>query len=333
MLRLDTLRQQIAQKKVLPCYLFFGEEEHQKDLAVKAIARVFLGTDQPGPETVYGTEIDGGGIVDRAQSLGMFAPRTVLTVKEADALSGKSRTAVAGYLASPNPDTCLILSTIKSDPKMALVKQFDGPAAAVNFRPLTEREAADWALKEATTRKLRLSSDAALLLVELAGTDLGVISRELDKLSLLPGTPAVSEIGTAAVQSLAGLNLHYGEYALTNAVSRGQRREALAIFQTMLSSGEDPARMLASLGYEMIKLWKMASVPGDAQSVSRRTGIHEFAVRQLLPVARRRSGTEYAAAVGRIYRTEFSLKSGRGEPAALVQNLIYQLTTQSLQGA
>jgi DNA polymerase-3 subunit delta len=329
MLRLDTLRQQIAQKKVLPCYLFFGEEEHQKNLAVRTIAKLFLGADQsgPGPEIVYGSEIDGAEIVNRAQSLGMFSQRTVLVVREADALSVKSRAAIAGYLAGPNPDACLILCTVKPDAKMALVKQFDELAAVVNFKALTEREAADWALKEAAGRKLRLTADAAQLLVRLAGTDLGVINRELDKLALLPGPQAAGEIGTGAIRSLAGLNLTYGDYELTTAVSFGQRREALAIFQTMLLSGEDPARILSSIGYELMKLWKVASVPGDAAAVARRTGIHEYAVRQLLPAARRRSGDEYSAAICRVYRAELRLKSGRGEPAALVQDLIYNLTT------
>ncbi|MDI6741046.1 MAG: DNA polymerase III subunit delta [Candidatus Edwardsbacteria bacterium] len=325
---MDTLRQQIAQKKILSGYLFFGEEERQKDLAIKSIAHAFTGSDQAGSglEVVYGSEIDGADIVNRAQSVAMFARRTALVVKEAEGLSAKSRNAVAGYFASPSPDTCLILSTVKSDSKMALVKQFDDLVAAVNFKPLLEPEAVDWAAREARRRKLRLSAPATQLLVAMTGTDLGVIGQELDKLALLPGTTDSGEISAESVRSLAGLNILYDVYGLTGAIAR-RRREALSIFQRMLSSGEDPARILSSIGYELIRLWKVASAAGDAAAIARQAGLHEYAVRQLLPDAKRRTDMEYAAALDRVYRAEFRLKSGRGEPAAQLQHLIYHLTS------
>lgn len=332
---MDTLRQQVAQNKVLPCYLFFGEEEYLKAQAVRSLARAFLGTDQGGAglETLYGSETDGPQIVDRAQSLGMFAQRTLLVVREADALSVKSRAAVAGYLAAPNPDACLVLTTAKPDAKSALVRQFDPLAAVVNFKSLTETEAADWTRAESSRRGLHLSAAAAQLLVAQAGTDLGVVSGELDKLAVHGGGAGGDAAGSDAVRALAGSNLQYGDYELADAVTRGQPRESLSIYQTMLSAGEDPVRVLASISSGVIRLCKVAGVPGDAPAVARRTGIHEFAVRQLLPAARRRTRAECADALERIYRTECQLKSGRGEPAALVQRLIYHLTTQSLRKA
>ncbi len=335
MLRLEALRKQIAGKKVLPCYLFFGEEEHLKDRAVRAVSRLFLGADHagPGPEVVYASEIDGAEIVSRAQSISMFAQRILLVVREADALSAKSRSAVLSYLAAPNPDACLVLSTVKTDPKMALVKQFDGPAAVVQFKAMTGGEAADWARKEAAGRGLRLSCDAAQLLTELAGTDLGVISAEIDKLCLLSVPGGGQEIGIPEVRELAALNPQYGEYELTTALSRGQRREALALYQTMLAAGEDPGRILASIGYEVLRLWRIAAADGGPAEVSRRTGIHEFVVRQLQPSARRRPAHWYPAALGQVFRAEFRLKTGHGQPAPLVQELIFRLTAQSLQRA
>ncbi|MCU0607823.1 MAG: DNA polymerase III subunit delta [Candidatus Edwardsbacteria bacterium] len=335
MLRLDTLRQHAAQKKLSSCYLFFGEEEHLKDQMVRSLATAFLGTDPPGAglEVLYGSETDGMQIVDRALSLGMFAPRTMLVVREADALSAKSRAAVAGYLAAPNPDACLVLTTAKPDAKSALVRQFEPVAAVVNFKPLTEAEAADWARSESARRGLRLTAEAAQQLVARAGTGLGVIDGELAKLATHAGAAGGAEIGAAAVRALAGSNPQYGDYELADAVSRCLRRESLAIYQTMLSAGEDPVRILASICSGMLRLWKVASVPGDPAAVARRTGIHEYAVRQLLPAARRRTRAEYADALDRIYRAECRLKSGRGQPAALVQRLIHHLTTQSLRKA
>ncbi|MRR09405.1 DNA polymerase III subunit delta [bacterium] len=332
MLRLDTLRQHAAHKKLSSCYLFFGEEEHLKSQMVRSLAVAFLGSDPPGSglEVLYGSETDGGQIVDRAMSLGMFAQRTMLVVREADALSAKSRAAVAGYLAAPNPDACLVLTTVKPDARSALVRQFDPVASVVNFKPMTEPEAADWARAEASRRGLRLTAEAAQSLVARAGTDLGVLDGELAKLAVHAGGAA---IGAGEVRALAGSNLQYGDYELADAVSRGQRRESLAIYQTMISAGEDPVRILASICSGMLRLWKVASAPGDPAAVARSTGIHEYAVRQLLPAARRRTRAEYADALGRIYRAECRLKSGRGEPAALVQRLIHHLTTQSLRKA
>ena len=329
MIRLDTLQQQLSQLKLAPGYLFFGEEEYQKQLVITAICRAFLGGDQlaSGTEILYGSEIDGAEIVNRAQSLGMFAQRTALVVREADALSVKSRAAVAAYFDRPSPDSCLILSTLKPDAKSALVKQFDGLITVVNFKQLDDREAAGWAVREASTRGLRLAGTAAQVLVDLAGRDLGVISRELDKLATnLTGRTAV-EITAATVKSLVGLNQSCTVYDLTAAIGNRDRAGALSIYQSLLGAGEDPTRILSAIGYELVKLWKVASVPGDSWSVSKRTGIYEYAVRQLQPAARKRSGNDYLRAFDQAYRAEYRIKSGRGDDAALVQHLIFQLTS------
>ncbi|HTY08826.1 MAG TPA: hypothetical protein VMF29_06650, partial [Candidatus Edwardsbacteria bacterium] len=164
-------------------------------------------------------------------------------------------------------------------------------------------------------------------LVAAAGTDLGVICGELDKLAANLAGRATEAIPAETVRALAGHNLSDTVYDLTGAIGRRDRARALAVFQSLLDTGEDPTRLLTAIGYELIKLWKVASATGDSWDISRRTGIHEYAVRQLLPAARKRSERDYLRAIDRTYRAEHRIKSGRGDDTALVQNLIIQLTS------
>jgi DNA polymerase-3 subunit delta len=328
----NDLERQIAAQKISFAYFFPGEEEYLKDQAIRKIAVAYLGETQvnQGLESISATEQDGINIVQRTQSLGMFSEMRVIAVKEIEALSVKSRKLILEYLDSPCQDVCLILCSVNLDKKTAFYKGLAENIPTLIFNPLKESETVRWVGAKASAKGLKMLPQVAQLLVDISGNNLGILDKEIEKLEIyLIGKDKI-DITEKDIKSLAGSSFEVESYELSNAICNKEREKSLKLYQQLLESGEDPVRLVSAIYYQMEKLWKVALL--SAQGVSaRQIGYniqsHEYYVNQMIPVARKRDLRQYLSAMNNIYRVEFGLKSGMGDPRSLVQALIYKLAS------
>lgn len=328
MVNYRALRQQLGREGNRQSYLLIGEEEYLKEKACLEIARAFLRErySSDAVRTIYASEVEGPGIVEQCLNLGLFHQRQVLIVREADALTSKGRKAIVGYLEHPSPDTCLILSSFKLDEKSPLVKDCENRALVVSIDALEADELIDWILSSANKRGLVMDRQAAETLVSISGESLGLLENELEKLSLYqsPG----QKVDREAVKRLAGLSSKASSEDLAFAVSRGDRKGALTLLQQLFDVGEDPARLINALFYQMEHLWKvkLASESHRPQgTIDRRTywGLKKPGIQSL---SRKRSDTQYLEAMLALFEGEHRIKSGSGDPKHMANQVVHRLT-------
>ena len=109
-------------------------------------------------------------------------PRLVL-VRGAEALSDEDAAAIAAYLQSPTPDTCLALFGGGGiDPKSPLVRAVEAVGEARFFDAPDRKQAADWVVKRFAAEGVSCSMPVARRLVELVGEDMGELAPEVEKL-------------------------------------------------------------------------------------------------------------------------------------------------------
>lgn len=328
----NDLERQIAAKKISFAYFFPGEEEYLKDQSISKLAVAFLGETQvsQGLERISATEQDGISIVQRTQSLGMFAEQRVIVVKEIEALSVKSRKLVLEYLDSPSQDVCLILCAVNLDKKTAFYKGLAEKIPTLVFNQLKEAETVKWVMAKASARGLKIAPTGAQMLVEISGNNLGILDKEIEKLEIYNIGQNRTEITEADIKSLAGSSFEVESYELANSICAKDRDKSLILYQKLLASGEDPVRLVSAIYYQLEKYWKVALLTArgiPARQIGYSIQSHEYYVNQMIPVSRNRSSQQYLWAMDQIYRTEFRLKSGLGEPRTIVQKLIYKLSS------
>lgn len=325
-------RQQLAKTGARPAYLLIGEEEFLKDRACLEIAKAYLGESysRDAVRTIYATDIDGPGIVEQCLNLGLFQQRQVLVVKEADALSTKSRKAVLGYLDRPSPDTCLILGSHKLEDKSPLVRDAGDKALVVMCGQPDDADLLQWLVSSARERGLEMDREAAETLTSLAGKSMGVLDRELDKMSQYLEGGISRRIDRQLAKELAGLSSQASPDELARAVSEGDRRLALGLLQRLLDSGEDPVRLASGLFYQMEHLWKvgLAGRPGRPQGMVDKRTYWGTRRPETVALAGKRTDGRYLEAMEALFAAEFRMKSGAGDAKTLAFQAVHQLTAK-----
>lgn len=328
----NELERQITQGKISPAYFFPGEEEYLKGLAINKLAVAFIGQSQLGSglESISATEQDGIDIVQRTQSLGMFSDKRVILVKEIEALSVKSRKMILEYVESPSPDVCMILCAFNLDKKTAFYKGLAETIPTIIFNPLKEAETVKWIVTIARNKGLEISPVEAQLLIDISGNNLGVLEKEIEKLDLYISNENRRRITQEDIKSLAGTSFEVESYELANSICSMDLRRSLDFYEKLLSSGEDPIRLVGAIYYQLEKLWKVALLANRGVSpreIGYKIQSHEYYVNQMIPISKKRNNDQYLGAMKEIYQTELNLKSGQGEPKTSVQQLIYKLSS------
>src|SRR5256885_13139636 len=114
--------------------------------------------------------------------------------------TSKVRQALVRYLEAPNPTTLLILVQGAGEPPDAELARL---ATSVAIEPLTAPRVHKWVAHRAKQLQLTLEPDAAALLVESVGNDLGALGGELEKLAAVGA--GRTDGGRATRDDVAGL--------------------------------------------------------------------------------------------------------------------------------
>jgi DNA polymerase III delta subunit len=215
---------------------------------------------------------------------------------------------LASYLASPPPETVLVLVAADLARNTRIGKQVLKTATVVEFWGLkTEREARGSGVERALQAAVRLvqervqqagfriGPDVIEVLVEHAGTDIAVLRGDLERLILFCSGRAELEITShdaAAVVSGTALVNHW---AVTNAIEGRDTAQALRQLAVQLDEGISPHLILGQLRWFVSE--KMAV----------------FAPARVGP------------AVEALFRTDNALKSSGGDPQVLLERLVVEL--------
>ena len=211
-------------------YLLMGEEPYYPELVCSAIIENCLQDwEKDFNETIcYGADTDADAVITAARRFPMMAERQLVVVKEAQQM--KSLEELAVYCQQPLDSTVLVILMhgASADKRKALYKSVLKQGVIVESLPLKDYEMPKWIQSFYEERGLKIHPEAAALLSESAGTDLGKIAVETEKLlkNLPEGT---KEIQVADVEKNVGVSRQFSIFELTKCLSYRQAPQALRI--------------------------------------------------------------------------------------------------------
>lgn len=314
-------------------YLLHGEEPFLTREAAEALRQTvmrggledfnldrFDARDKPDPER----------IAQAARTLPMMAARRLVWVKNADALAALGAKVLApltDYIAKPDPSTCLLLeapSKVKGN--LALFKACKSHGLVHESAPLRDRELLAFATERATLRGRVLRPDAAALLAEAIGRDLGAIDTALERLSLFVDGEAPIEV--AHVEQVVPHTRTHTVWELVDAVAERRPALVLAHAQVLLDQGEAPLKLLSMVVRQFRQLLVGRSVRaagGSADEAAAAAGVPPFRARTFASQVERYSGAELLRALERLAETDRSLKSSKLPGELLFQAALLDL--------
>ena len=158
----------------------------------------------------------------------MMAERQLVVVKDAQAMRDLEKLSV--YCEKPLDSTVLVLLMrgASADKRKALYKQASKNGIVVESNALRDYEMPSWIAQYFSGRGLTIEPEAAALLAESAGTNLGRIAVETDKMlkNLPEGT---KQITVSDIERNVGISREFSVFELTKELSAKNGPKALRI--------------------------------------------------------------------------------------------------------
>ena len=304
-------------------YLLMGEEPYYPDLVCDAILDNCLQEwERDFNQTVcYGSDVDAETVITAARRFPMMAERQLVVVKEAQQM--KSLEELAVYCENPLDSTVLVILMhgASADKRRALYKAVLKTGIIVESVPLRDYVVPRWIASFYEEKGLRIHPEAAALMAECTGADLGKIAVETEKLlkNLPEGT---TEIGVADVEKNIGFSRQYSIFELTKCLSFRDAPNALKIAARI---GETPRFALSRI----LKYHALIQKGGVSQAdVAKTLGVNPYFMKEYDAAARNYPLPRAMNAISLLAEYDYKGKGGGGgeaTPAELLVELVVKL--------
>ncbi len=265
-------------------------------------------------------------VVQAAGTLPMMAPRRFVHLAGLESLKAKEHEPLLAYLARPCTTTVLVLSGSKIDQRTKLGGALAKSGALFRLEPPKQQELCSWVLRRAKGRGFDIDTEAASLVADLTGTDLGSIDRALEKLALHAGDG--QPITSQDVEALVAPTRVHSIFELTAAIGQRDIGRASLLLRNALGGGESALLVLTMIARQFrhllgAKTLKEQGVPN--QQIAQRLGVRPFVVDGLVTQARHYQKHELLAALGAALSADARLKSTRLDAGVVLDRLLVEV--------
>ncbi len=306
-------------------------------------------------------------ILDHAQTPSLMAPFQVFFVRNLKALYGRGSkkeefAAIDAYFRRPNPQALLLFIadhlTIPADlrrmdyqdkERFERIRETLGEwCGLVELARVDEADAVRWLMQEAGPRGVAIDQDAARELVDALGADMMLVASDFEKLCLYAqGKQLLTPFGQAAtmpnislgdVETMVLAAKQRSLYELTDAISRRDRPQALALLHGLLNAsdgGEDSAighlYMLARTFRQMLIIVEKDVRDARALWSVLWQGFRmpPFAAEDLIRQARRfKSRADLTRALRLIAGSDLEIRSSPADKRLVLERLIVALASE-----
>ena len=309
-------------------FFLHGEDEYRKLRAARRLVERYLdpATGDFNFDRLVGSETTLDRLASAIATPPMNADWRVIHVKETEALaaSPKARTILLDVARNPPPQLALILqATVPARSKAKFYKDLAKLARSKEYKDVPVHEVPAWLTTWAQDELgVALELDAAQALASAAGTDLGVLVHEVEKLSAMIGEG--EPVNLDAVRK-SGLQLpRQDRWSWFDLVGDRRIPEAVRGLDILLQQGETPVGLAIGLSAQLLRIG--VAVEGGASALNRALPPYQrFMARRVLGQSRRWSSPRLARAVRGLRRLDQLLKASSLPGGVLLEEWLWSL--------
>ena len=330
-----TFLERLDKATIQPVYVLHGDEEFLKRQALRGIRRLVLGENDDGfaVSGYPGDKAEWSTVVGDLQTLPFLAPHRLVVIEQADPFVSANREKLEKWFkeAASKPKVAgVLVLEVNTWVGTTRLAKLTNDAWLLTCKTPGGQQLPNWCIDWCSSQYgKQLSQPAARLLVELIGPQMGLLDKELEKLSTYVGEAA--RIDTRDVDELVGRCRHENTFALFDLIGAGKTGEALTLIQRLLEQGEEPMKLLGAFSWQLRSLARTArlNVQGvPLQEAMTQAGIRNYpAARQSVEQQLRHLGRRR---LDRLYdwllETDLLMKSTDApDPSLLLERLVVRL--------
>lgn len=317
----------IARGKIAPLYFLIGER-YPQERVLQALRGALLqgGENDFNFESLHAKEDGVQAILSAARTMSLLGGTKLVVVREAQLLPAAELNKMLRYVEDPSPASCVLFMAAKAKTQLKFFKVFKKKGVIQKDKPLKDREVPRWLGAEARRLKIKLEPGTAERIADSIGADMVRLITSLEQLSIYvgPGQP----IGPRDVEELLAQTRERSIFDLTNAVGRGQRREALAVLKRMLEAREPGVRILVMLTRHVRQLWsawEMTKRRMGKDAIAKQIGVHPYFVQDIIRQGNRMGGKTLRRMHRALFEADRAIKSSRLSDAVIMERLVLSL--------
>jgi len=263
------------------------------------------------------------GLLERFESRGKTSRRKKAASTDNSQNEAKS---LAEY-ASKIPDTTiLVLTDGKINSNNPLLKELTGKAEIRSFPLLKEPQLRQWIQSRVAREGGSISPQAVDLLARMVGSNLWIMSNEIDKLILFTSG---RRIEAEDVKTLVSYTQQTNVFAMIDAILEFKAGLAQQLLQQLLQRGASSAYLLAILAHQLQMIVRVKELRNQRKSqreIQDRLGVtSEFALRRTLEQAVMYSWERLKEVYHKLLETDLAIKTGKYDDELALNILITEL--------
>lgn len=292
----------------MPLYLFTGENEYElHQLKTRWVQGFVEKYGEDGIDTLDGKGLSVGALLDEVSMMPFLSPKRLVMVRGVPKFAPDD---IDSIVANMHPDVFLVFIDPKPDKRLKGTGHLLKTAEKKECAPLKGAVLERWMQEEVASNGKRIESRAIALLIESLGTDQFLLASELQKLCLIPREQITAQdVEVHMLPSEEGV-----AWKLSDILLSGKKAAALAFVHRMLSRGGEPYlvwNVLLHMAKNLTAVRAAMQEHGSDQStVAKEAGVHPFALRSLLPAAKKLSHQQLSDFVHWMTDADIKLKTG-----------------------
>jgi DNA polymerase-3 subunit delta len=256
-------------------------------------------------------------VLDELRSFAMFGGAKLVVVRDADAFLSRFREQLEDYVGNPSTSGTLVLRLNSLPSNQRIYKAIAKTGKIEDCNP--PKDAARWVADHGqSAHGIKLTPDAARLLVELIGNDLGRLDGELAKLALQTEA-AGGTVDADAVTHSAAFQRDQEMWDMTNELAAGNAAAALRRWRQLIQL--DSSAEFRAVTWLGMWLEDVGAVVNNGNT-SKLTWKYKNRLNQFMSAAKAIGKVGHARALDLLAEIDHQSKSGVGDAASNVERFI-----------
>lgn len=317
-----TLNEHIKTGQFKNLYLLYGSEIYLKKQYRDKLKNAIIGDDTMNYNYYAGKGQDIKALIEMSETMPFFSDRRLIII-ESSGFFTSSNDELAEYIKTVPETTYIIFVEDEVDKRNKVFKAVSSAGYAANLSSPDEKTLKLWIAGIIKKEGKNVTEQTIIHFLEIVDNDMENIHQELEK--LLCYTAKRDVITEEDVAQVCSVHTENKIFDMINAVALKNQREALRLYDDLLTLKEAPLRILALISRQFNTLLqiKALSVHGYTPSViAQRTGIKEFIVKKNLGMTRKFSMDELREALEACVKSEEDVKTGRMNDRMAVEMII-----------
>lgn len=316
------IKEDIKSRQFARCYLLYGEEDYLKTLYKNQLKKAVL-TDSSDMNYSYfeGKGISMTALNDAAQTLPFFSDYRFLLVENSGLF--KSQNELADLIKDFPASTVTVFVEQEIDKRNRLYKAVSSIGTICEMNGLDEKNLKFWAasLLQKAGKKIRESD--LMYLFEKSGTDMELLSREIEKLLSFTGDRDI--VTREDIDRICTTQVTSRIFAMIDALAVGNTASALKLYHDLLSNREKPLSILYLISRHfniLLQIKEAQALRTDDKTAAANAGIPPFSVRKYRSQSHNFTESQLKDLLDFCLRLENDIKTGQLNEQLAVELLL-----------